>query len=296
MTSCPSDARSRKWMDQAWERSKCVAEFSLKVLSPFAARDMTLSCRDYAAGPHGSLSPTSSKRRFMMKSVPFQKSSGAGESASANSALPVEEYGRIEFPWSAGSHRSRGASSRLKFGYIISRVLAAVAMVLMIQSAAHATDRALLLNAFGETSAAYANDAYLLLGTTADAFVADIIERKNALEIVTNVQNRVRIIRAKIKSVSAINMAALDKQFLELVDRVLACLDHQAWALTQYINEKNPDTAQKFVEQRKDCMDKIERIRQFYTELPPTGSSSGTPEHSLIADPHRETLSVEVLQ
>lgn len=206
-----------------------------------------------------------------MKSVPFQRSSGAGESANTNSALPFEECGRSESPTPVRTGRADLTGPRLESGYIVRALLAAVLMVLTIQSAALATDRALLLNAFGETSAAYANDAYLLLGTTADAFVADIVERKNALEIVSNVQNRVRIIRAKIKSVSAISMADLDKQFLELVDRTLACLDHQAWALTQYINEKNPDTAQKFVEQRKECMDKIERIRQFYTELPPPG-------------------------
>ncbi len=45
-------------------------------------------------------------------------------------------------------------------------------------------DEAVFLNAFGETATAYLNDSFLLLGTTADGFVADIISKETALEIV----------------------------------------------------------------------------------------------------------------
>ena len=64
-------------------------------------------------------------------------------------------------------------------------------------------DEAVFLNAFGETATAYLNDSFLLLGTTADGFVADIIPKETALEIVKNVQKRVRVIRAKFQAVAS---------------------------------------------------------------------------------------------
>ena len=40
-----------------------------------------------------------------------------------------------------------------------------------------ADEQALFLNAFGETATAYLNDSFLLLGTTADGFVSEVMPK-----------------------------------------------------------------------------------------------------------------------
>jgi hypothetical protein len=131
-------------------------------------------------------------------------------------------------------------------------------------------NQAVYLNAFGETATAYLNDSFLLLGTTADGFVSEIIPKETALEISRNVQKRVRLIRAKLKAVSATKIAEIDNQLVGLLDNAFACMDHQAWALIQYIEEKNPENAKKFEAQRTDCLNKLKRIADFYMALPPS--------------------------
>jgi hypothetical protein len=131
-------------------------------------------------------------------------------------------------------------------------------------------DEAVFLNAFGETATAYLNDSFLLLGTTADGFVADIIPKEKALEIVENVQKRVRVIRAKFKAVSASRISSADKQLIKLLDNAYGCMDHQAWALIQFIQDKTPDTARRFEGQRTDCLNHMKKILDFYSALPPS--------------------------
>jgi hypothetical protein len=133
-----------------------------------------------------------------------------------------------------------------------------------------AGDRAIFLNAFGETAIAYLNDSFLLLRTTADGFVADIIPKETALEIAKNVQKRVRVIRGKLKIVSASKIADADKKLLGVLDNAYGCMDHQAWALHQYVEDKGPDTARRFEDQRLDCLDKLKRVAEFYSNLPPS--------------------------
>jgi hypothetical protein len=135
---------------------------------------------------------------------------------------------------------------------------------------AFSSDQTIYLNAFGETATAYLNDSFLLLGTTADGFVGDIISKDTANEIVNNVQKRVRLIRAKLKAVSGTRIAELDAKLVGLLDNAFACMDHQAWALTQYIEEKTPDAARRFESQRTECLSRLKKIADFYTALPPS--------------------------
>jgi len=131
-----------------------------------------------------------------------------------------------------------------------------------------ADDRALFLNAFGETATAYLNDSFLLLGTTADGFVADIIPRETALEIAKNVQKRIRVIRGKIQAVSASKISEVDKKLLGILDTAYGCMDHQAWAFYQYVEDKSPDAARRFDEQRTGCLDRLKKVAEFYSTLP----------------------------
>jgi hypothetical protein len=133
-----------------------------------------------------------------------------------------------------------------------------------------ASDRELYLNAFGETATAYLNDSFLLLGTTADGFVADILDKTDASKIAKNVQKRVRIIRAKLKAVAESSISVADKKLIGLLDKAYACMDHQAWALVQYVDEKSPDTARRFAEQRTACLGRVNQILEFYSTLPPS--------------------------
>ncbi len=131
-------------------------------------------------------------------------------------------------------------------------------------------DQTIYLNAFGETATAYLNDSFLLLGTTADGFVAEIMPKDTALEIARNVQKRVRLIRSKLKAVSNTKIADVDNQLIGLLDNAFACLDHQAWTLTQYIEDKSPDNARKFESQRTECLSRLKKISEFYMALPPS--------------------------
>jgi hypothetical protein len=150
------------------------------------------------------------------------------------------------------------------------RILLSFLLVLLVYPLAHSSEKALFLNAFGETATAYLNDGFLLLGATADGYVADIMDKKTAVEIAANVQKRVRVIRAKLEAVSKCNIAQIDKQLLDLLNSAYACLDRQAWALTQYLEDKSPSTAKRFEEQRLKCLEGLRKVSEFYSTLPPS--------------------------
>ncbi len=149
------------------------------------------------------------------------------------------------------------------------KILTFFILALIVPSWVHSSEKALFLNAFGETATAYLNDSFLLLGATADGYVADIMDKKTAVEIAQNVQKRVRVIRAKLKAVVKCHIAEIDKQLIGLLDSAYGCLDHQAWALTQYLEDKSPATAERFEEQRMKCLERMRDVSEFYSTLPP---------------------------
>lgn len=157
------------------------------------------------------------------------------------------------------------------------RRIVGVSIVVMVAvtTLAHAADSGVFLNAFGETATAYLNDSFLLLGTAADGFVANIVSRDNALEIGKNVQKHVRIIRAKLKAVSGASLSDMDRQLIGHLDQASACLEQQAGALVQYAEEKNPDSARRFDTARGDCIKRLKKIAEYYSTLPP---APGAPE------------------
>jgi hypothetical protein len=168
----------------------------------------------------------------------------------------------------------RGAGEPLERYLLIMRIMKkilvlVVAMMLVNPVALLASDREILLNAFGETATAYLNDSFLLLGMTADGYVADLIPKEKAQEFAKGVQKRVRIVRAKLKAVAGSPLANVDKNLIELLDKAYGCMDHQAWALNEFIANKNPDTAKRFGEQRSECMKRLNKIADFYSKLPP---------------------------
>ncbi len=150
----------------------------------------------------------------------------------------------------------------------MNKILCAVVLLVMLPAATHADER-LLLNAFGETATAYLNDAFLLLGTTADCYVADVIPKETATEIVANVQKRVQVIRAKCKAVTRVPMSGVDRDLLVLLDAAYACMDDQAWTLNRYVADKTPESAKRFEDKRKECLKRIEEVSTFYSKLPP---------------------------
>jgi hypothetical protein len=153
----------------------------------------------------------------------------------------------------------------------MSRIVGVLIVVLLaVTTCAHAADSGVFLNAFGETATAYLNDSFLLLGTVADGFVADSIPKQTALEIGKNVQKRVRLIRARLKAVSEARISDVDRQLIGLLDHAYACMDHLAWALVQYVDERSPDTAKRFEAQRVDCLSRLKKIAEFYSTLPPS--------------------------
>jgi hypothetical protein len=168
-------------------------------------------------------------------------------------------------------HVEQGRMSRdsLRISLDMKTILCLCVLIVVASPPAFSSDAAIFLNAFGETATAYLNDCFLLLGTTADGFVADIIQKDTALDIAANVQKRVRIIRSKLKTVSQRKIAVVDKQLVKLLDEAYACMDHQAWALSQYVRDKSPDTARRFEEQRNSCLQRVEKVAQFYSTLPP---------------------------
>lgn len=145
-----------------------------------------------------------------------------------------------------------------------------VAFAVMSPAMGFASDEDLYLNAFGEAATAYLNDSFLLLGTIADGYVADIIKKDKAGEITKNVQKRVRIIRAKLKAVGEGPISEVDKKIIGLLDKAYACMDHQAWALLEFIHERSPDTRKRFDEQRSTCVERVHKIAEFYATLPPS--------------------------
>jgi hypothetical protein len=148
--------------------------------------------------------------------------------------------------------------------------LISILALLLVPSTLLADDRALFLNAFGETATAYLNDSFLLLGTTADGFVADIIPKETALEIATNVQRRVRVIRGKLQGIAGARISPVDKKLLDLLDNSYGCMDHQAWALYQYVEDKSPEAARRFEAQRSGCLESLKKVADFYSTLPPS--------------------------
>ena len=149
------------------------------------------------------------------------------------------------------------------------KTLIMLVIILVLTPCVYGADWALFLNAFGETATAYMNESFLLLGVVADAFVADITQKNDALEIVQDVQKRLLRIRAKSRTASQTQIADVDRELLNLLDKAYACLDHQSWALMQYIHEKTPESARRFNEQRTECMERIQRVSQFFAKLPP---------------------------
>ncbi|MDQ7784484.1 MAG: hypothetical protein RDU20_16485 [Desulfomonilaceae bacterium] len=144
-----------------------------------------------------------------------------------------------------------------------------VALAVMNPATGFPSDQDLYLNAFGEAAIAYLNDSHLLLGTIADGFVADIIKKETAEEIAKSVQKRARIIRAKLEAVGRTPISEMDKRLIALLDKAYACVDHQAWTLLQYVEEKTPDAASRFAEQRASCEERVKQIAEFYAALPP---------------------------
>jgi hypothetical protein len=143
-----------------------------------------------------------------------------------------------------------------------------VLLFILIASTSHAVNQGALINAFGETATAYLNDSFLLLGTTADGYVSDVIPKDTALEISRNVQRRIRIIRAKIKIIDSSQMSLIDRKLLNLLDDSFLCMDHQAWSLMRYVQDKVPENARKFESHRADCLGRIRKLADFYSEFP----------------------------
>lgn len=147
-------------------------------------------------------------------------------------------------------------------------------IIILIPSAIQAGDAELFLNAFGETATAYLNDSFLLLATIGDHFAAQVVSKEAASEIAHNVQKRVRIIRAKLRVASQRPLSHPDRQLIGLLDRAYACMDHLAWALMVHIGEKSTASAQRFENQRVECLERIKKIRSYdsgqepYPELP----------------------------
>lgn len=144
------------------------------------------------------------------------------------------------------------------------------ALLLAPTSTLLASDAALFLNAFSETATAYLNDSFLLLGATADGFVAETIPKETALEIAKNTQKHVQIIHGKLKAVAGNRISVADTKLIGLLDEAYAGLDEQAAALIAYISDRSPEAAKRFEEQRTVCLDRITKIGQFYSTLPPS--------------------------
>jgi hypothetical protein len=171
------------------------------------------------------------------------------------------------------SLRDRGRTHRIAQPLRMMKRILLVFLLLAfhVTASAAASDRAIFLNAFGETATAYLDDAFLLLGTTADGYVADIIPKEKALEIAKSVQKRIRMVRGKLKAVSATRIAESDRKLIGLLDGAYACIDHQAWALVQFIEDKkSAESAKRFEEQRVGCLDRFKQIEDFYSTLPPS--------------------------
>lgn len=192
-------------------------------------------------------------------------------------SIPGRSLGRR-----AARHSRKGvvmiviSRSTSRLGRVTRVAVLTVMALLAVTTACVALDGKVFLNAFGETATAYLNDSFLLLGATADEFVADIIPAQVAMEIGKNVQKRVRRIRTKLKAASESSISDVDRQLIGLLDHAYACMDTQAQALAQYVEEnKSPEAARRFETQRLDCLNRLKKITEFYSTLPP---SPDTPE------------------
>jgi hypothetical protein len=149
-------------------------------------------------------------------------------------------------------------------------ICSAIIFLIFLPCAVQAAgDSQLFLSAFTEAASAYLNDSFLLLGTTADGLVAGILPKETVLEYTKNVQKRIRVIRAKLKAVSQRRITDLDRQLIGLLDKGYACMDHQAWALIRFTEERSTETAGNFEDQRKQCLECIKTVAGFYSALPP---------------------------
>ena len=144
-----------------------------------------------------------------------------------------------------------------------------IVVLLAVTTFAHAADSGVFLNAFGETATAYLNDSFLLLGTVADGFVANIVSKETAQDIGKNIQKRAGSIRARLKAVSGARISDVDRQLIGMLDHGYACVGQQAQALVQYVEEKSPDTARRFDAERAECLKRLKKIAEFYSTLPP---------------------------
>jgi hypothetical protein len=147
--------------------------------------------------------------------------------------------------------------------------LLATALIILLPPHVFCSDAEVSFEAFKETAVAYMNDAFLLLGTVADGFTADVIPKEQAVGMTGAAQNRLRIVRAKFKAVGA---AALpndrDRRLLLMLDETYGCMDRQAWALLQYMRAKSRDSAERFEELRKECLEKIQQVAAFLINRP----------------------------
>jgi hypothetical protein len=154
---------------------------------------------------------------------------------------------------------------------IMKRILCSAMIFLMFLpvTVQAAGDADLFLSAFTETATAYLYDSFLLLGITADHLVSEILTKEAALEHATNVQKRIRVIRAKLKAVSQRRISDLDRQLIRLLENGYACMDLQAWALVKHIEQRSAQTAKNFEDQRTQCWQRIKALKSFYSALPP---------------------------
>ncbi len=139
-------------------------------------------------------------------------------------------------------------------------------LAIMITMMAHSAfaDQQTLADAFAQTATAYANDSFLLLGMVGDEFVTGALDKSSAAQTVTNIQKRIRIIRAKINLVLASLNLGNERKWLKILDSVYTSLDQEAWAMNRYIDNKTPAHAQRFDAIRVECLQKIRDLSQFY--------------------------------
>lgn len=132
-----------------------------------------------------------------------------------------------------------------------------------------ADEKNIHLNAFLETASAYLNDAFLLIGGTADDVMMQSSSPEAAGATITNVQKRLRKVRAKMKAILLTRVGLTEKRLLSLLDRSYACLDQEAWALLAFIKDNTPTSAKRFEGLRTECLERIQMISSFYAGLPP---------------------------
>lgn len=142
--------------------------------------------------------------------------------------------------------------------------------LLIFASCANADDaKKVYLNAFIETSTAYLNDAFVLVGAISDSFMTESTPTEAATATITNLQRRLRIVRAKIKGILLTRVGLTERKLLSLLDSSYACLDQQTWSLLTFFKENTPASAKRFEGLRIECLEKVQAVSTFYTSLPP---------------------------